>query len=58
MSVDVRTLHAETSHALRIAGCKGDLCCLEQEIFVAPSHPTPSKMDAPDPYNQKREEQP
>ena len=27
--MSVRTLHAETSHALRIAGCEGDLCCLE-----------------------------
>ena len=27
--MSVRTLHAETSHALRVAGCEGDLCCLE-----------------------------
>ena len=27
--MSVRTLHAETSHALRIVGCEGDLCCLE-----------------------------
>ena len=32
--MSVRTLHAETLHALRIAGRERDLCCLEHEHWT------------------------
>ena len=57
--MSVRTLHAETSHALRVAGCEGNLCCLEYE------HLTDESVDHTDtdhrqkwtlPTQQRREE--